>query len=143
MGDPVTTSLALSGGKSIFEGLAGRAAAKGEQARANANAYIGETRAIQTDTVSRENLESDLGSARAIFGANQQGANVSVLELLGEIRSRSARDRRINVGNERSRAADFRLQSRNARSRGNVATIGGFVRAAPDLYSLYDYNRTL
>lgn len=135
MFDIISTAVGIGG--TILGGLGARSEAKAEQRQAEKNAYIGRTRAIQTDTVARQNLASDLGSARAVFGANQQGMNVSVLEVLGDIRRQSERERRISVAGEMSRAADFRTAASNAGTRGRYALLGAGARAAPDLYDLY------
>lgn len=141
MADPITLGLALSAGSSVAQGVAGYQKAKGEQERANINSYIGRTRAVQTDTVARENLSSDLGSLRAALGANNQRPGVGTFEMLQELRTVRDRERRINVGNRNSEAADARLQGRNAGNAARGSLIGGFVDAGPSLFDLYQYHR--
>lgn len=130
------TALALSAGSSVMGGLAGRAEAKGEQRQAQINSFIARTRAIQTDTVARQGIEDDLGETRAALAANGQARNVSTLELLNEIRDVRGRERRIAVGNEMTRAADYKMQGRNAAARGRSSMMGGFIKAGPSLYEL-------
>lgn len=133
-------ALGLQAGTSIAGGLAGQAQAQGEQQRANINAYIARTRAMQTDTVARQGMESELGAARAALGANEQRTSVPVLELLNEIRTTRERERRITTGNENTRAADYRLQGRNAAARGTASMLSGFARAGPSLFDLSQLN---
>ena len=134
--DPVTATLALTAGKSVIGGAAASAEARGERQRAKINAEIARTRAIQTDTVERQNLESELGTARAAFGANEQRMNVGVLEVLNDIRTVRGRERRISVENENTRAADFRTQARNFSSKSRFAMNYGLIKAAPSIYDL-------
>lgn len=138
MADPVTVGLGLSAGKSLAEGIAGRNAAKAEQERANINAYIGRTRAIQTDTTSRQGLEDELGSMRAVMGANQQRPGVGTLEMLTELREARGRERRINVGNRNTEAADWRMAGRNAGKQARAAMTLGLIKAGPSLFDMYD-----
>lgn len=135
MADPVTAiALGAQAVGGIAGGMAGRAEAEGERKRAEINAYIGRTRALQTDTVARQNMESELGSFRAAFGG--MTPNVGALELLNEIRDMRGRERRIEVGNRMSEAADWRMQAANAGVRGRAAMIGGFMKAGPSLFDL-------
>ncbi len=129
-------ALGLGAASSFTQGLAGAAAASGEQQRANINSYIARTRAVQTDTVSRQEMESELGTTRAALGANGQGLNVPVLQLLRDIRTTRERERRIQTNNQNTQAADYRLQGRNASARGSAAVVGGLVRAGPSLFDL-------
>lgn len=141
MADPVTIGLALSAGSAVAQGAAGYQAAKGEQQRAEINSYIGRTRALQTDTTARQGLESELGSIRAAMGANQQRPGVGTLEMINELREVRGRERRINVANRNSEAADWRMAGRNS---GNAATSSmalGLIKAGPSLFDLYDYKR--
>lgn len=135
MGVPAI-ALGLQAGSSIAGGLAGNAAAQGEKQRADINSFIARTRALQTDTVARRDMESELATTRAALGANEQRMNVPVLELLNEIRSTRERERRISTGNENTRAADFRLQGQNAAARGTASIFGGLAGAGPSLFDL-------
>lgn len=141
MADPVSAGLILGAATSGAQGLAGYSQAKGEQERAEINAYIGRTRALQTDTTSRQTLEDDLGSLRAALGANQQRPGVGTLEVMRELREVKNRDRRINVGNQRAAAADWRLAGANAGAKATGALVGGALGAGGDLYDLYQYKR--
>ena len=87
MGDPVTMALGAQVGSSIFGGLSGAAEAKGEKQRAEANAYIGRTRAIQTDTDARQGLNDELATMRATFATNDQKPGVGTLAIFNELRS--------------------------------------------------------
>ena len=139
--DPVSASLALSAASSGAQGLAGRQKAKGEQERAGINAYIGRTRALQTDTVGRQDLESELGTMRNAFAAGGQSPGVGTLEVVQELRRVRDRERRINVGNRNSEAADWSMQERNAGGAARSALLGGVIGAGPSLFDLSNYKR--
>jgi hypothetical protein len=129
--------LAISAASSVASGISGMQAAKGEQQRAEANSYIGRTRAIQTDTASRNGLESELAAIRTVFGANQQKPNVGVMDMLNEIRTIRDRDRRIEVSNRMSEASDWRLAGKNAGKQATGALWSGIGRAAPSMFDFY------
>lgn len=136
MADPISFGLALKAGADVAGGIAGMQEARGEQQRAEINAYIGETRAIQTDTMHRRNLETELGEIRAAFGANGQRMISGNLDLMNEAREIRNRDRRINTANERRTAMDWQIAGRNAAARGRGALFAGVGSAAPSLFDL-------
>lgn len=140
MADPVT--LGLTAVSSIAQGSAASAQAAGERIRAENNAYIGKTRAIQTDTTSRMGLESEVANLRAVLGANQQGPNVGTLEIVNELRRIRGRERRIEVGNRMQESRDFAQQARNARAQQRGAMIGGVIGAGPAMFDLYQWGRS-
>jgi hypothetical protein len=140
MADPVTLSLGASAARGVFAGLSGRAQARAEQQQAKVNAYIGRTRAIQTDTVARANLDSELGSFRAASTAMGR-PGVGVLDMMREIGDIRERERRIEVGNRMQESRDFAQEARNARVRGRTAMVSGVMQAAPSLFDLYEYRR--
>lgn len=123
-------------------GITGYQAAKGEQLRADVNSYIGRTRAIQTGEAAGRNLNSELAQVRTALGANQQRPNVGVFEVLNEIRTTRDRDRRIEVGNRMSEAADWRIQSQNAKSAARGSLWQGIGKAAPSIFDLYQLRTT-
>lgn len=141
MADPVTWGLVLSAGSALAQGAAGKKAASAEQERADINSYIGRTRAIQTDTTSRQGLEDELGTFRATLAANGQRPGVGTIDMINELREVRGRERRINVSNRNSEAADFALAGRNAKSKGDAAMGLGLIKAGPSLFDLYDYKR--
>lgn len=140
--DPVSAALTLSAASAGSTAIAGYQQAKGEQERANINSFIGRTRAVQESTASREGLESEMGSMRAAFGANQQRPGVGTLEVVNELRRVRDRERRIGVGNRNSEAADWQLQGRNAGRSASGALFTGALKTGPSLFDLYDYKRS-
>ena len=128
--------LAINAASAIAGGVAASNAAKGEKLRAEINAYVAETRAKQTNTVARANLESELASVRSAFGANDQRMTGANYDLMGEVRRVRNRERRINVGNEMRMAFDQKIAAQNAQARATGALIGGFGRAAGSLFDL-------
>lgn len=130
-------ALAASASSSILGGMSARSAAQAEKRQAEANAYIGRTRAIQTDTAARESLSSELGNMRAVLGANQQGTNVGTFEMFQELRSVRDRERRVEVGNRMQEVYDFQTAGRNAQAQGNAAMLSGLAGSAQSLFSLY------
>lgn len=143
MGDPVTMALGAQVGSSIFGGLAGAAEAKGEKQRAEANAYIGRTRAIQTDTDARQGLNDELATMRATFATNDQKPGVGTLAIFNELRKQRNRERRIEVGNRMAEAADWKMQGKNAGAKASAAMMGGIVGAGPSLFDLYQYKKAV
>lgn len=140
--DPVTASFALKAGSAAASGLAGFGQARAEKKQAEINAFIGRTRAIQTDTESRRGLGSELGTMRNVMGANQQAPGVGTFEMMQELRETRNRERRINVGNRNAESAGFRMQGKAAGSRAIGALIGGGIKAGPSLFDMYQYKRT-
>lgn len=137
----VPLTIATKAGSSIFGGLAGASDAKGEKQRAEANAYIARTRAIQTDTEARQGLNDELASMRATFAANQQRPGVGTLEIFNELRKQRSRERRIDVGNRMAEAADWKMAAKNADAKASEAMIGGVIETAPSLFDLHDFYR--
>lgn len=140
MADPVTGALAAKAATGLFSGLAARGQARAEQRQAQVNAYIGRTRAIQTDTVAKANMDSELGSFRAASVAMGR-PGVGVLDMMREITDIRERERRIEVGNRMQESRDFAQESRNARARGRTAMAGGLLQAAPSIFDLAEYGR--
>lgn len=141
MGDPVTMALGAQAGSSIFGGLAGAAEAKGEKKRAEINAYIGRTRAIQTDTDARVGLNDELATMRAALAANGQRQNVGTMALFDELRRQRGRERRVEVGNRMSEVADWKMAGKNASAKASGAMFGGLIKAGPSLFDLYNYKK--
>lgn len=141
MGDPVTMAFVAQGGSSIFGGLAGAAEAKGEKQRAETNAYIGRTRAIQTDTEARQGLNDELASMRATFAANSQKPGVGTLAIFNELRKQRGRERRIEVGNRMAEVADWKMAGKNAQAKASASVMGGIIGAGPSMFDLYQYKK--
>ena len=134
-------ALGAQAGSSIFGGLAGSAEAKGEKQRAEVNAYIGRTRAIQTDTDARVGLNDELATMRAALAANGQRQNVGTMAIFDELRKQRGRERRVEVGNRMSEAADWKMAGKNAAAKGKSALFGGLIKAGPSLFDLYNYKK--
>lgn len=141
MGDPVTLALGAQAGSSIFGGLAGAAEAKGEKKRAEINAYIGRTRAIQTDTDARVGLNDELATMRAALASNGQKQNVGTMALFDELRKQRGRERRVEVGNRMAEVADWKMAGKNAGAKASSAMLGGILKAGPSLFNLYQYKK--
>lgn len=139
--NPAVGSFALQAGSGLLEGMAGRRAAMAEKQRADNNAFIGRTRAIQTSTAMREDLNSELGTMRAVMATNGQRPNVGTFEMMRELRDVRSRERRIAYGNEMMGVYDQQMASRNAQDAGRAAMIGGITKAAGPLMDLYSYKR--
>lgn len=117
-------------------GLAALGQARAERTRANINAYIGDTRAIQTGGAMFSDLASQLATMRATMAGNQQGGGFDLTQQLVEA---AGSDRRIAVANERSRAEDWRMEGQAARARGLAGFLGGLGRAGTSLFNLYEF----
>ena len=132
-----TAAQLLSAGSGIASGIAGFSQARGAKKQADINAYIGRTRALQTDVAARQGMESEFGTMRSVFAANQQRPNVSTMEVFNELRSVRDRERRIEFGNRMAEAADWKMRARNEGAGGTGALLGGFIKAGPSSFDLY------
>jgi hypothetical protein len=128
---------AFSVASPILQGIAAKQAGEAAAKQSDINAYIGRTRAMQSDTVSRQNMESELGTARAAIRANQQGGSVGTFELLRDLRETRGRERRIERGSYMQQVWDFESQARNSRRKGAWGIPMGVARAVPSILDLY------
>jgi len=123
----------------IFAGLDAAAQAKGEKQRAEINAYIGRTRANQADTDVRLGLEDELSTLRATMAANGQRPGVGTMDIFNELRRTRGRERRVEVGNRMAEAADWKMAAKNAGNEATGSLFGGFIKAGPSIFDIYDY----
>lgn len=136
-----TAATALSAGSAIAGGLADFGAAQGAKQAAEINAYIGRTRAMQTDVSARQGLNDELATIRTTLAANGQRQNVGTAAVMNELRGVRGRERRIEFGNQMQAAADYKTQARNAGRQGTFALGSGFLKAGPSLFDLYDLKK--
>jgi len=136
--DPATASLIAQGGMSLLQGRAGRAKALGEKQRADNNAFIGRTRAIQTDTAARTSLDGELANMQTVLATNQQRAGLGTFEMMRELRDIRSRERRVAFSNEMAGVYDQQAASRNAQSEARAASLSGLVGAAGPSFDLYE-----
>jgi hypothetical protein len=136
---PIAYGLQAASG--IASGLSAYAGAKSQAEQAKVNAFIGRTRAIQTDVSAREGLESELGAMRAAFAANNQRQTVGTSEVFSELRRVRARDRRVEFGNRMQEASAYKMQASAARSEAGMGLLGGFMKAAPSVFDIYDWRK--
>lgn len=140
MGIPAI-SLALSAVSGISGGIQASNQAKAEKEAAEINSFVGRTRAMQTDTSARQGLSAELATLRATLNANQQRPNVGTGEISRDLRAVRSNDRRVEFGNRMQESASFRTEARFAGSRSRGALLGGFIKAGPSLFDLYQLNR--
>lgn len=126
----------LQAGQSILGGMSALSKAKAERQQAETNAYIGQTRALQTATTLQEQMGSEMATLRATIAANGQGLDAGTLPFFREIRRVRMREGRIGIGNERQQAADWRMQGQNAMSQGRMAFLSGLMGAGPSLFDM-------
>lgn len=131
--------LALKAAGPILGGISAMQQAGAQKEQAQINSYIGRTRAIQTDTSSREGLNSELANVRAVLSANGQRMNVGTFELFDELRSARGRERRVNFGNEMQTSAGFKQKANSIKPGMELA--GGLIKAGPSLFDIYDWNK--
>lgn len=141
--DPVSGSLILKAAGAAFTGVQAFSAAKAEKQNAETNAFIGRTRAMQTDTSARQGLTSELATMRNVLAANGQAAGVSTFEIFKDLRSSRDRERRVAFSNEMSRVHDFNQQGANAMSRGRAGLLVGLANAGPSMFDLYQRRQAL
>ena len=140
MGVPML-ALGAQAGSSVLGGLGARADAKAQQQQATINAYIGKTRAIQTDTAAREGLSAELANFRTVMATNAQKAGVGTFEVQQDLRDVRSRERRVDVANRNQEASAYRMQAAAYGAQGRAAMIGGFAKAAPSLFDMYQLRR--
>lgn len=137
MADPVTLALGAQAIGTVAGGAAALGKAKGERALARSNAYVAETRAMQTGTANAEQLSSELSTLRATIAANGQGFDGGTAPFFQELRRIRSRENRIAIANERQTAADYRQAGANAMAQGRGELIASGFKAA----SLFDYSK--
>lgn len=135
--DPVTASLAATAAVSGASALSQFGQAKGQQRQAKANAYIGETRAIQADTQARAGLSSELGSLRESMGSSAQSPSVGTFEIMNALRTSRDRERRIEVGGLQQEARNYSSQARAYGSAATGALLVGAAKAGSGIFDLY------
>lgn len=129
----------LGAASSIMQGVAGFSQAQAEARRAEINAYIGKTRAIQTGNAARTSLESEVGSMRSVFAANGQSMDSASWDLMQRVRNIRQGESRIAVANEMAGVDDYRMQAQNAKMQGFGALLSGFGKALPSLFDIAQY----
>jgi hypothetical protein len=134
-------ALGAQAGSAVLGGLGGRAEAKAQKQQAEINAYIGKTRAIQTDTAAREGLSAELANFRTVMAANGQRAGVGTFEVMQQVRDVSGRERRVEFANRNQEASAYKMQAAAAGAAGRNAMIGGFARALPSLFDMYELKK--
>ncbi len=139
MGVPIVPALTigLQGASSIAGGMAARVQARAERDHAVRNAYIGETRAMQTAAGIGSQLNSEMANLRVTLAANGQGINASTFPFLREMRRNFGREARVEAANERQGAADWRTQGRNSMAQGRAAMWQGILGAGPSFFRLH------
>lgn len=139
--DPISATTVALGSKaagSLAEGMMANSSSRAQALQAERQAHWAGTRAIQTDTVARQGLESELGTMRAVFASNQSAPSVGTLEIMQDLRKTRDRERRINVGNHRSQEQDYRTQAANARYQGRIGLLSGLIKAGPSMFDMYE-----
>lgn len=109
--------------------------AKAEKAQAERNAFIGRTRALQTDADARGGLSDELATMRATLASNGQAGGA--FELMRALRETRGRERRVEVGNRMQEASDWRMQGKNALAQGRAKAVGQLASAGPSMFDLY------
>ncbi len=130
-------ALAAQAAAPVFEGLAGNAQARAEQKQAQVNAFIGKTRAIQTEAAAREGMNSELATMRAAFASAGERLNVGTAAITDELRKVRTRERRTAVANELIGASDWSRYAASAGQKANMSVLGGVIGGAPSAFNLY------
>ena len=127
--------LLLSAGSAGLGAMGTMQAAKADKAQAERNAFIGRTRALQTDTSAREGLADELATMRATLGAN--GQTGGAFEIMRALRETRGRERRVEVGNRMQEVSDWQMQGKNALAKGRMGALTQIAKAGPSLFDLY------
>lgn len=113
--------------------------AKADKAQAERNAFIGRTRALQTDAAAREGMNDELATMRATLAANGQPGGA--MEIMRALRDTRGRERQVEYGNRMQEASDWRMQGRNALAGGRSKAAGQLFSAGPSIFDLYQLRR--
>lgn len=135
-------ALAAQAASSVATGLAGFGAARAERNMARTNAYIGETRAIQTAAQANENVAAELATMRTAFAGAGQAFGPQAMPFIRELSRVRGRDTRIAIANEKQGAADWRARGRSAMAQGRASLLGGLINAGPSLYDIYQLRQS-
>lgn len=141
MADPVTASLILGGISSGAQGIAASQQASAEREKAEINAYIGKTRALQTGAALSQSLASELATMRAAVAANGQSRGQGAFTLFQNLNRIRGREQQIAVANENQTAADYRYDAASAGSRSRAAFGMGLIGAGQSMFDLYQYRK--
>jgi hypothetical protein len=135
MADPITaTFVGLKAASSFADGLQGRAKNLNEAAKADAQARLADTQALQRDTAARDDLARFLSSvqaSRAANGLSARSPNAQVLER--DTVSRADDDRLRQRADDRQRAANFRAAGKSFRSAARMSLITGTMKAGASI----------
>jgi hypothetical protein len=140
-GGAAPVAFGLQAATGVASGLAAYSGAKAQQNEAKINSFIGRTRAIQTDVTAREGMESELGTLRSTFSANNQRPTVGTAEVFNELRRVRGRDRRVDFGNRMQEASAYDRQASGAGGAATQGLLGGMLKAAPSIFDLYDWKQ--
>lgn len=99
-------ALAMPAVSSVLSGVSAMQQAKAERAKAERNAFFGETRARQTAVGIGDQLNSEM-STKATVAANRQDLNGGTMPAIREMSRTMGRDARVGVAHERQGAADW------------------------------------
>lgn len=141
MGLPMIVAGAQAG-SSILGGIGARQEAKAQQKQAEINAYIGKTRAMQTDTAAREGLSAELANFRTVMATNAQKAGVGTFKVAQDLRDVRGRERRVDVANRNQEASSYKMQAQAYAAQGRNALITGIGKSIPSLYDMYQLRGT-
>lgn len=129
--------LGMQVASSVAGGISALGRARAERRQAENNAYIGETRGLQTAAALQQEMGSELATLRATLASNGTGLDSGTMPFLRELRRVRMREGRIGIGNERQQAADWRMQGRNAMAAGRAQFMSSLFGAGPSLFDLY------
>jgi len=127
--DPALGYTVLKTTTAVASGLAGRSQAMSEHARAESEARLAETQALQRDTIARDDLNSFLSSMRAARAANGlSSTSPNAMVLAGAAIRQSDKDRIRARSDDRQKAANFRSSANSYQSAGRWSLASGLVR---------------
>lgn len=135
-------ALGAQAGGQILGGLGAARDAKAQKQQAEINAYIGRTRAIQTDVAARESLAGELANFRTVMATNAQRPSVGTYEIMQDLRDVRGRERRVEVANRNQESAAYRMQAKAYGATARLAPLLGLAKAASPLYDLYQLRNT-
>ena len=126
-----TMALALAqGAASLATGVSGFQRGNAEAEAMERNARIHETRAVQRDAHSRDELNRTIAGINAARGANGlTGTSPTALALLEDANHVLSRQRQVAVGNERGEARSLRAAAAGRRRTARFSLVSGVLKS--------------
>lgn len=131
MADPVTIFTAFKVVAGVASTVATVSANMDQAARAESEARLADTQALQRDTIARDELTRYLSTVRAARGANGLSADSPNAWVLRKEADDTSTDERLRLrADDRQRAANFRASAKSYKKAGKFSLVTGLATGA-------------